>query len=98
MLAPRSFVKNYNFEPWYFPTPPPPAFPYSLLSSTSSPIPAKFRPEGFRLEEIGPIHYEQMGHDAVMKEAERIQGEKIEGPYAVGGVEKARCPMGFGSA
>lgn len=98
-ISPRSFVKRYDFEPWYFPTPPPPSFPYSLFQSSASPrTPSpNFRSEGYRLEEIGPAHYEKMGHEMVMKEAERIQGSRVEGPYAVGGVEKARCPMGFGS-
>lgn len=44
--------------------------------------------------------FERMGHKAVMEDAERIQGGRVEGPYAVGGVEKAKCPcpMGFGSS
>lgn len=91
-VAPRSFVKSYNHEPWYFPIPSPAAFPLSLLETADDPLApsARFRADGYRIEEIGPIHYEKMGHDVVMEEAERIQGGRVEGPYAVGGVEKAR--------
>ena len=97
-FAPRSFVNSYAFEPWYFPTPPSTRHRSVFPSYDPDPPSTKFRPDGYRLEEIGPVGFERMGHDAVMQEAERIQGGRVEGPYAVEGVEGVKCPMGFGSS
>ena len=78
--APRSFVNSYNFEPWYFPLPPSSSSISLLPSFDPHPPSAKFRPDGYRLEEIGPVGFERMGHDTVMQEAGRIQGGRVEGP------------------
>ena len=97
-FAPRSFVTRYNNEPWYHPLP---STPSSLIERLASFVPTfaaqapsrSFRPEGFRLEEVGPVAFEQAGREEIRDAAERLLGAKIEGPYAVGGT--MGCPMGF---
>ncbi|KAJ8456283.1 hypothetical protein ONZ45_g18784 [Pleurotus djamor] len=39
----------------------------------------KYRSEGYRIEEIGPLKYEQQGHDEVFRMAEKLQGCPITG-------------------
>ncbi|KAI5475803.1 hypothetical protein MNV49_000814 [Pseudohyphozyma bogoriensis] len=100
-LKPRTHILFYNNEAWYTAIPRGPA---SLLQSfllltglkrvDQVPGPA-YKPEGFRLEECGPTMYEGKGEEEVRRIAERIHGGVLEGPYAVGGVEKGRCPFGL---
>lgn len=60
-----------------------------LLNGRQVPGPL-FKREGFRFEELGPVKLEQEGHDRVRQIAEEILGQKLEGPYAVGGMT---CPF-----
>ncbi|KAL0948214.1 hypothetical protein HGRIS_010820 [Hohenbuehelia grisea] len=43
----------------------------------------QYRCEGYRLEELGPLKYEEDGHDKVIEMAEQIHGCPIKAPYAL---------------
>ncbi|KAL4256579.1 ER-bound oxygenase mpaB/B' [Pleurotus pulmonarius] len=43
----------------------------------------QFKSEGYRLEEIGPQHYEHLGHKEVMETAEGIYGSPIGAPWRI---------------
>ncbi|RDB28806.1 Mycophenolic acid synthesis protein B [Hypsizygus marmoreus] len=73
--------------PWYFPEPKGMALKIQTLFIRLGIIDAekapgkRWRSGGYRLEEVGPIKFEKEGHDIVMREAEKIQGSTITGPW-----------------
>ncbi|SGY77415.1 BQ5605_C005g03630 [Microbotryum silenes-dioicae] len=97
--APMSHPPSYMNEPWYMPIPSTPWMWLQkglIMIGMAHPrsIPSKeFQPEGYRLETMGPRKYEGKEVDEVRRRAEKIQGGKLEGPYAVGGTPRARCPF-----
>ncbi|KAF5379566.1 hypothetical protein D9757_009260 [Collybiopsis confluens] len=52
----------------------------------------KWLSEGYRLEELGPVRFRKEGHELVFREAAKLQGCPITGPWApvssLGSVEK----------
>ncbi|KAF8966173.1 hypothetical protein BDZ97DRAFT_1658235 [Flammula alnicola] len=40
---------------------------------------------GYRLEEMGPLQFEQIGHEEIMKKAAELQGCPIAGPWSLEG-------------
>ncbi|SCV69544.1 BQ2448_2564 [Microbotryum intermedium] len=97
--APMSHPPSYMNEPWYMPIPSTPRMwlqralvVFGLAHPRS--VPSKeFQPEGYRLETMGPRKYEGKDVEDVRRRAEKIHGGKLEGPYAVGGAPRARCPF-----
>ncbi|KAJ4469258.1 hypothetical protein J3R30DRAFT_1581761 [Lentinula aciculospora] len=43
----------------------------------------KWRSEGYRLEELGPVQWENVGHEKVMETAAEIQGQPITGAWSL---------------
>ncbi|KAG7447083.1 uncharacterized protein BT62DRAFT_1005492 [Guyanagaster necrorhizus] len=71
--------------PWYYPIPTGWRQIFDrLLGLTKGDLypGATFQSEGYRLEELGPIRFEQHGHKEVMKEAEELYGAPVEKPWA----------------
>ncbi|KAG7441342.1 uncharacterized protein BT62DRAFT_908696 [Guyanagaster necrorhizus] len=71
--------------PWYYPVPTGwrHAFDWLFGLTKGNLYPgAVFKSEGYRLEELGPIRFEQHGHEEVMKEAQELYGAPIEKPWA----------------
>lgn len=99
-FAPRSTVRYSNNEPWYekSPTGLKGSIKRALLRRgylRQDQMAGTFQPEGFRIEELGPVKFVAAGHDIIMAKAAEMQGAEVEGYYAVGGVDQSRCPMGF---
>jgi len=55
-----------------------------LKRQPASQLPGKrWKSQGYRLEELGPVRYEKHGHEEVMKIAEEIHGRPITGPWSL---------------
>ncbi|THH14048.1 hypothetical protein EW146_g6241 [Bondarzewia mesenterica] len=84
----RLFNVQRRHCPWYIPVPT--GWKYvveqikiklNLADPNLCPGPY-FKAEGYRLEELGPIRFEQDGHAEVLKNAEAIHGGPIRKPWA----------------
>ena len=64
----------------------------NIINPRSVPT-AALHSRGYRLESVGPERMVGKELDEVRRRAEAIQGAKLEGPYAVGGVPRSRCPF-----
>lgn len=51
------------------------------------------KPDGYRLETLGPFKFEGKGYDEMKTMAERMQGGRLEGPYAIEGALVGSCPF-----
>ncbi|TFK25911.1 hypothetical protein FA15DRAFT_755502 [Coprinopsis marcescibilis] len=75
----------FRWEPWYKPESSGLGYLMDVLLvklGHHAGVPGKrFKSEGYRLEELGPERYEQVGHEEVFREAERIQGCPIPSYY-----------------
>ncbi|KAA1470820.1 hypothetical protein DENSPDRAFT_836710 [Dentipellis sp. KUC8613] len=85
---PRMRPKAFNPKPWYKPEPQGLArlvenvkVAIGLQNAEDVPGP-KFRSQGYRLEELGPIRYEDYGHDEVIREAGEMLGCPLSGHWA----------------
>lgn len=85
---PRMHPTWFAARPWYKPEP---KGIWKLVEKISvsvgfikpNAVPGpELRSQGFRLEEIGPLRFEQHGHEEVMRLAEGIHGCPISGPWA----------------
>jgi len=45
----------------------------------------QFKSEGYRLEELGPSHKENMAHEEIMRNAAKLQGCPVIGPWSLDG-------------
>ena len=54
-----------------------------LLPAHEVPGSKEFRPDGYRLEEIGPEALRNTGHEKIRVEAERMHGCPFAGPLAM---------------
>ncbi|KAF5375991.1 hypothetical protein D9757_008855 [Collybiopsis confluens] len=83
----RSHPKWFQARPWYMP------IPTTLFNKSKIWISLKLglydvppgpnlRSEGYRLEEMGPVRFEQHGQDEVMRKAEEMYGCPITGPFS----------------
>ncbi|CAL1715323.1 unnamed protein product [Somion occarium] len=47
-------------------------------------VPSKrWKSEGYRVEELGPLRFEHQGHEEVIRMAEEIQGGPVKGPWSL---------------
>ncbi|KAF9005104.1 hypothetical protein BDQ17DRAFT_1353818 [Cyathus striatus] len=88
-VCPRLHPNRYPSKPWYRPEPTGVWYIITWLSVklgyfSSMPGP-NLKSKGYRLEEIGPLHLENAGHEEVMKAAEELQGYPITGPWSLVG-------------
>ncbi|KAI0796087.1 hypothetical protein C8Q75DRAFT_730222 [Abortiporus biennis] len=75
-------------EPWYYPQSTGLRKLYEtclvqLGFKSGKHIPSNvWRCEGYRLEELGPSYFQNFGHDEVMRNAEKLLGRPITGPWS----------------
>ncbi|KDR72939.1 hypothetical protein GALMADRAFT_73434 [Galerina marginata CBS 339.88] len=88
--CPRLYPNKWAARPWYRPEPTS-TFGYykeKLLVKvgwyTEMPGP-HLRSSGYRIEEMGPLKFENAGHEDVMREAARMLGCPITGPWSLEG-------------
>ncbi|KAL4252141.1 ER-bound oxygenase mpaB/B' [Abortiporus biennis] len=85
---PRMPAVFKKWEPWYYPqsTGLKRILEESLVQIGLQPpsmIPSTiWRCDGYRLEEIGPAYFQNIGHGEVMKNAEKLLGRPITGPWS----------------
>ncbi|ORY79735.1 hypothetical protein BCR35DRAFT_304555 [Leucosporidium creatinivorum] len=100
-FAPLAHPEQFYTEPWYMPEPTgfgalKAKLLLALKITGEDQTPSKrFRPDGYRLETLGPVKREGTELQTVQDLAEQIHGGRLEGPYAVGGAPKGRCPFAF---
>ncbi|KZS96448.1 hypothetical protein SISNIDRAFT_451185 [Sistotremastrum niveocremeum HHB9708] len=92
--TPRIPFLHREAHPWYYPEPRGLEYLSEQVKLKLGAEPSLYpgptwKSQGYRLEEIGPVRYENEGHEEVMKEAERILGRPIVGRWSL----KARCPF-----
>ncbi|KAJ7667537.1 hypothetical protein DFH06DRAFT_1182805 [Mycena polygramma] len=83
----RLYTLVRQFHPWYYPVPHGIRGFYDRIVKAAGwsrgfyPG-AAFKAEGYRIEELGPLRYEEDGHSRVFSDAEAMQGEPIQAPWA----------------
>ncbi|KAF5384037.1 hypothetical protein D9757_006960 [Collybiopsis confluens] len=83
----RMHPKRYQANPWYMPEPTSIGGQIKNWASIrlglyNSPPGPNLRSEGYRLEEMGPLRYEQHGHEEVLRMAEEMYGSPISSPFS----------------
>ncbi|KAJ3545435.1 hypothetical protein NM688_g5625 [Phlebia brevispora] len=84
-------VYKRPYGPWYYPEPKGISKVVQNLRlylglTQPDKIPSRrWKSEGYRIEELGPIRFESEGHEAVMQEAASLQGTPVVGPWALDG-------------
>lgn len=84
----RLYPSYFENDPWYIPAPSTLQklnirilSALGLYNPKAIPDP-RFRPQGYRTEEVGPIPFEKSGKKEILAEAEAIYGGKITGPWS----------------
>ncbi|KIK56553.1 hypothetical protein GYMLUDRAFT_76081 [Collybiopsis luxurians FD-317 M1] len=83
----RMHPKWFQARPWYMPE------PTSIFGKFKNQMGLKFglydqlpgeglRSEGYRLEEMGPVRFEKLGNEEAIRNAEKMYGCPITGPFS----------------
>ncbi|KAF5373142.1 hypothetical protein D9758_001537 [Tetrapyrgos nigripes] len=86
----RMHPREFTQKPWYMPEPTNIwehfKVKIALWTGLYEERPSEnLRSSGYRLEEMGPLKYEQAGHEEVLRMAEKLQRRPITGVWARGG-------------
>ncbi|KIM44280.1 hypothetical protein M413DRAFT_378573 [Hebeloma cylindrosporum] len=88
--CPRLHPTKYTYRPWYRPEP---MSAFGVLREklllklgVYSEMPGPhLKSSGYRLEEMGPLRFENDGHEEIMRRAAELQGCPIAGPWSMEG-------------
>ncbi|CAA7271256.1 unnamed protein product [Cyclocybe aegerita] len=92
--CPRLHPEKFAARPWYRPQPTGLGYLRDKLLVaagwfTEMPGP-HLKSEGYRLEELGPLKFEDRAHEEVMKSAAELQGCPVAGPWSLEG-RREKC-------
>jgi len=87
--CPRLYPNKWHVRPWYKPEKTGVGYymdKFLVFIGYHSEMPGPhLRSSGYRLEELGPLKFENAGHDEVMQKAAELQGRPVTGPWSLAG-------------
>ncbi|KAJ7725936.1 hypothetical protein B0H16DRAFT_1593424 [Mycena metata] len=85
--APRLFPSKYTSKPWYKPRGSYLLDRLLVLVGMHDDVPRpEYKCEGYKIHELGPLRFEQEGHEQIMKMAAQLQGCPVADAWQAGNV------------